>query len=130
MPVRWIQMTDGQATELAANRSLESAVALAIARARGLSDSGESVLGAIGDKLGLRAGLLWRIDTGRRRMSCVTSWAADPGVAPFLAESSNFAPALDDDVPGPELASGRVVWRPDVWSDERYQRREHARRHG
>jgi PAS domain S-box-containing protein len=125
-------MGTGRATETTAtvNRSLESAVALAIARSRGLSDAGEHALGAIGEKLGLRAGLLWRIDPLRGRMVVVASWAADPDVAPFLVESSAVEFVIGEDVPGADLASGRVLWRADVSDQAGYRRRESARRFG
>ena len=113
-----------------ANRSLESAVALAIARSRGISDAGEQALGAIGQELGLRAGLLWRLEPARGRMVLVASWAAGSELAGFLEDSGAFEFAIGEGVPGPELASGRVLWRADVWDDDGYRRQRAARTYG
>ena len=111
-------------------RGLESAVALAIARSRGISDAGEHVLGAMGGVLGLRAGLLWGFDEERDSLGVAASWVSGGGVESFLEESRCRRFGLNEGLPGMVWAKRQVVWLSDVWSDDRYPRAGAAREAG
>jgi len=113
-----------------AHGGLESAVALAIAQARGISDAGEHVLGAIGASLGLRAGILWRFDEREEHLRVAAAWTAEPGADVLLEDSRRRAYASGEGLPGLVWESGRLLWLADVWSDDRYPRAPAARRAG
>ena len=111
-------------------KGLESAVALAIARSRGISDAGEHVLGALGGRLGLKAGVLWRFDERREHLVAVATWAAEPGLDPFMEESRRRRFAPDEGLPGMVWSRRRLLWLPDIWNGGRYPRAPAARRSG
>jgi PAS domain S-box-containing protein len=116
---------------LAARASgLESAVALAIAEAQGIAGAGELVLGAIGDRLGSPAALLWQLDLGGEGLVVAASWSTAESAEEFIAESRARRFRLDEGLPGLVWSAKQLLWFGDLWTDKRYPRAAAAKRAG
>jgi PAS domain S-box-containing protein len=115
---------------LVAAPGLESGVALAIAQARGLADAGERVLAAIGEALGLRAGIMWRVRDSDGRLVVAAEWVADERARVLTEHSRRRKFSRGEGLPGQVLADGHAVWLPDIAHDDRYTRAAAAREAG
>jgi PAS domain S-box-containing protein len=109
---------------------LEAAVALALAQARGIADAGERMMAAIGGRLGLRAGVLWRLDDAREHLVAAAVWAGEPGAGEFIDESRHRRFSREEGLPGAVWTRGELIWIPDVSSSELYVRAAAARASG
>jgi signal transduction histidine kinase len=107
------------------------AVTRVLAESISLKDAGQEILGAIGESLGWKLGMLWKVDTQAELLRFVDLWHA-PAVeaSVFCEENRELTFQGGIGLVGQVWASGHPIWIPDVARDPGFRRAPMAARVG
>jgi len=107
------------------------AVTRVLAESISLKEAGHEILGAIGESLGWKLGMLWNVDTQAELLRFVDLWHA-PAVetSAFCDDNRELTFQVGIGLVGQVWASGRPIWIPDVARDPGFRRAPMAARVG
>ncbi len=99
------------------------AVTRVLAESINLKDAGQEILGAIGESLGWKLGMLWMVDTQAAVLRFVDLWhAPDIEASMFCEDNRNLTFQVGNGLIGQVWETGRSFWIPDVKRDPGFRR--------
>lgn len=99
------------------------AVTRMLAESISLKDAGQEILGAIGESLGWKLGMLWKVDTQAELLRFVDLWhAPDIEASAFCEDNRKLTFQVGNGLIGQVWAKGRPIWIPDVNRDLGFRR--------
>ena len=94
-----------------------------LAECSSVRDAGQEVLGAIGESLGWKLGMLWMVDTQAAILRFVDLWHASAIEASvFCEDNRNLTFQIGHGLIGQVWETGRPLWIPDVKRDPGFRR--------